>query len=47
MNIVFKAIGMVRTSATEAEIKGDPKNVEGELEIYTEFEDALEGIDGP
>jgi len=46
MDIVFKPIGTVRTNATEAETKGKQEDLEGELEIYPEFEDALEGIDG-
>lgn len=46
MEIVFKPIGIVRTNATEAETKGEQEDVEGELEIYPEFEDALESIDG-
>lgn len=46
MEIVFKPIGIVRTNATEVETKGEGKHIEGELEIYPEFEDALEGIDG-
>jgi tRNA-Thr(GGU) m(6)t(6)A37 methyltransferase TsaA len=45
-DIVFKAIGQVRTQADEADIRGEKNEVEGELEIYPEFESALEGIDG-
>jgi len=44
--ILFKSIGEVRTRAVEADIQGEKKEVEGELEIYPEFESALEGIDG-
>lgn len=44
--IIFKAIGQVRTQASEADIRGESKDVEGELEIFPEFEAALEGIDG-
>jgi len=45
MEIKFKPIGVVRTKASDAEVreKGD---VEGELEIYPEFAEALDGIDG-
>lgn len=44
--IMFKAIGQVKTQASETEIRGEGKNVEAELEIFPEFEAALEGIDG-
>jgi tRNA-Thr(GGU) m(6)t(6)A37 methyltransferase TsaA len=44
--IEFKAIGKVRTRASESDIRGELKDVEAELEIYPEFEAALEGIDG-
>jgi len=44
--IMFKAIGQVRTQASETDIRGEGKNLEAELEIFPEFEAALEGIDG-
>jgi tRNA-Thr(GGU) m(6)t(6)A37 methyltransferase TsaA len=44
--IVFKAIGQVRTQVSEADIRGENKDVEAELEIFPEFEAALEGLDG-
>jgi len=45
MEIKFKPIGVVRTKGSDADIreKGD---LEGELEIYPEFGEGLEGIDG-
>jgi tRNA (adenine37-N6)-methyltransferase len=45
MEIKFKSIGVVHTKGTDAEVreKGD---LEGELEIYPEFEEGLQGIDG-
>jgi tRNA-Thr(GGU) m(6)t(6)A37 methyltransferase TsaA len=45
MEIQFKSIGVVHTKGSDAEVreKGD---LEGELEIYPEFEKGLEGIDG-
>jgi tRNA-Thr(GGU) m(6)t(6)A37 methyltransferase TsaA len=45
MEIKFKSIGVVHTKGTDADVrkKGD---LEGELEIYPEFEDGLQGIDG-
>jgi len=44
--ITFKAIGQVKLQAPEADIRGESKDVEAELEIFPEFEPALEGIDG-
>ncbi len=44
MEIKFTPIGVVKTQATEAETKAN--KVEGELVIYPQFEEALEGIDG-
>jgi tRNA (Thr-GGU) A37 N-methylase len=43
--IKFKPIGVLHTQRSDGEIreKGD---VEGELEIYPEFQEGLEGIDG-
>jgi tRNA (adenine37-N6)-methyltransferase len=45
MEIKFNAIGVVHTKGSDAEVreKGD---LEGELEIYPEFEEGLQGIDG-
>jgi tRNA-Thr(GGU) m(6)t(6)A37 methyltransferase TsaA len=45
MEIKFKPIGVIHLKASEAEVKtqGDLK---GELEIYPEFAEGLEGIDG-
>ncbi|MBI2364098.1 MAG: tRNA (N6-threonylcarbamoyladenosine(37)-N6)-methyltransferase TrmO [Deltaproteobacteria bacterium] len=45
MEIRFTPIGAIHTKASEAEVreKGDR---EGEIEIYPEFTEGLEGIDG-
>jgi tRNA (adenine37-N6)-methyltransferase len=45
MEIKFKPIGVVHTQGNDSEVreKGD---LEGELEIYPEFAEALEGFDG-
>lgn len=45
MNVVFRPIGVVRTQASQEEVRTDPDQ-EGVLQIYPEFEDALDGIDG-
>lgn len=39
--IIFKPIGQVKTQSSEAEIRGEGKDLAGELEIYAEFEPAL------
>ena len=44
--IVFQPIGQVKGEFSEADIRAESKDLEGELEIYPEFEPALEGIDG-
>ena len=45
MDITFKPIGTIHTKGSDTEVreKGD---LEGELEIYGEFEAGLQGIDG-
>ena len=45
MEFRLTAIGVVRTERSDAEVK-EQSGVEGELLIYPEFQDALEGIDG-
>ena len=45
MDITMKPIGVIHTNASEAEVKvkGDR---DGVIEIYPEFADGLDGIDG-
>jgi len=45
MHITFKPIGLIHAKGSDTDVrqKGD---VEGELEIFPEFADGLEGIDG-
>jgi tRNA-Thr(GGU) m(6)t(6)A37 methyltransferase TsaA len=45
MDIVFKPVGVVSMQASDEQVRTDPDQ-EGVLEIYPEFEDALDGIDG-
>ena len=45
MEITFRPIGAIHTKANDADIR-DRGNLEGELEIYPEFAEALDGIDG-
>ena len=44
--ILFKPIGQVKAQLSESDIRAEHKDLAGELEIYAEFEAALEGIDG-
>jgi len=45
MEIRFQPIGVIHTKASEAEVKAAGDR-EGEVEIYPQFADGLEGIDG-
>jgi tRNA-Thr(GGU) m(6)t(6)A37 methyltransferase TsaA len=45
MEIKFTAIGIIRTKVSDADVK-ERGGREGEIEIYPEFADGLEGIDG-
>ena len=45
MEIMFKPIGVVHIGGSDAEVR-ERGDLEGELEIYPEFADALDGIDG-
>ena len=45
MEITFKTIGLIHTKGSDAEVR-DKSDLKGELEIYPEFADALDGIDG-
>lgn len=45
MNITFHPIGVIHTHAGEAEVRA-AGNRDGTIEIYPEFTDGLEGIDG-
>jgi tRNA-Thr(GGU) m(6)t(6)A37 methyltransferase TsaA len=46
MDITFKSVGIVRTPATDEDVKAQSQPIQGELEIYPEFAAALGGIDG-
>jgi tRNA-Thr(GGU) m(6)t(6)A37 methyltransferase TsaA len=45
MEIKLTPIGVVRTKGSDTEVK-EKGDLEGELVIYPEFQEALEGIDG-
>ena len=44
-DIKFKPIGLVHTKGSDAEVR-EKGNLEGELEIYPEFAEGLQGVDG-
>ena len=44
--ISLRPIGVVHTSLSNDEIKESKSTVEGSVEIYREYEEALDGIDG-
>jgi tRNA-Thr(GGU) m(6)t(6)A37 methyltransferase TsaA len=44
--IVLKSIGVVHTNASDNQIKEENREVEAFVEIFPEFEEALEGLDG-
>lgn len=46
MRIELTPIGVVRTAATDADVRAETPDIEGELEVFGEFAAALEGIDG-
>jgi tRNA-Thr(GGU) m(6)t(6)A37 methyltransferase TsaA len=46
MRIDMTPIGVVRTRATESDVRAESHDTEGELEVFPEFAPALEGIDG-
>jgi tRNA-Thr(GGU) m(6)t(6)A37 methyltransferase TsaA len=46
MQIQFSPIGVVRHKADEAQVKEEKRDLEGELEIFPEYAEALEGIEG-
>ncbi len=46
MEFILKPIGIVHTKATDEEIKNALNGVEGIIEVFPEYADALSGIDG-
>jgi tRNA-Thr(GGU) m(6)t(6)A37 methyltransferase TsaA len=45
MEITLKRIGVIHTKGSDAEVK-EKGDLEGELEVFPQFQDALDGIDG-
>jgi tRNA (adenine37-N6)-methyltransferase len=46
MQIVFRPVGIVRTKASDDEMREEHKDVESTIEILPEFHEALEGLEG-
>jgi tRNA-Thr(GGU) m(6)t(6)A37 methyltransferase TsaA len=44
--IILKPIGIIHTDASDSQIKEENREVEAILEIFPEFEEALEGLEG-
>jgi len=44
--IVFRPVGIVRTRASEEEVREQSQDVEAIVEIFPEFHEALEGVEG-
>jgi tRNA-Thr(GGU) m(6)t(6)A37 methyltransferase TsaA len=44
--IVLKPIGVVHTNASDNQIKEENREIEAIVEIFAEFEEAMEGLDG-
>lgn len=44
--LFLKPVGVVKTRASEEEVRGWEHNYESVVEIFPEFEDALDGLDG-
>ena len=44
--IVLKPIGVIHTTTSDDQIKEETKEVEAVVDVFPEFEEALEGLDG-
>jgi tRNA (Thr-GGU) A37 N-methylase len=44
MEITLKTIGVIHTKGSDAEVK-EKGDLEGELEVFPQFQDALDGIE--
>ena len=44
--MVLKPVGVVHTKASDTQIKEENREVEAVVEIFPEFEEALDGLDG-
>jgi len=44
--IAINSIGVIRTNASEAQVRDEQREVEATVELFPEFEEALEGLNG-
>jgi tRNA-Thr(GGU) m(6)t(6)A37 methyltransferase TsaA len=44
--VVFRAVGVVRTAASDDEVREKRDDSERTVEVYPDFEEALDGLDG-
>ena len=44
--VTFRPVGVVRTAASDDEIRERSRELEATIEIFPEFQEALEGLDG-
>ena len=44
--INFRAVGVVRTDASDDELRSRREEAESTIEVFPEFQEALEGLEG-
>jgi tRNA-Thr(GGU) m(6)t(6)A37 methyltransferase TsaA len=44
--VILKPVGVVHTNASDIQIKEENREVEAVVEVFSEFEEALQGLDG-
>jgi tRNA (adenine37-N6)-methyltransferase len=44
--VAFRPVGVVRTAASDDEVRERSRELEATIEIFPEFQEALEGLDG-
>jgi len=44
--IVFRPVGVIRTAASDDEVREEREDSECRVEVYPDFEEALDGLDG-
>jgi tRNA-Thr(GGU) m(6)t(6)A37 methyltransferase TsaA len=44
--VAFRPVGVVRTGASDEDVRERSRELEATIEIFPEFEDALDGLDG-
>lgn len=44
--IIFRAVGVVRTDASDDDVRQKHEDSQSTIEVFTEFQEALEGLEG-